>query len=55
MLNGGYEVEYASPLTIPRWQDMLSAKVYTDNLVAVVVDEAHYVDTWYIHAYVYLC
>lgn len=49
VLNGGYQVVYASPesfLTIPRWRDMLSAKIYTDNLVAVVVDEAHCVDTW---------
>lgn len=49
MLNGGYQVVYASPesfLTIPRWRDMLSAKVYADNLVAIVVDEAHCVDTW---------
>ena len=40
-LNGGYQVVYASLkafLTIPRWRDMLSAKVYTDNLVAVVVE-----------------
>lgn len=41
MLNGGYQVVYASPeyfLTIPRWRDMLSAKVYADYLVVVVVD-----------------
>ena len=30
-----------------QWRSMLSTAVYTRNLVAIVVDEAHCIHTWY--------
>ena len=42
-------VLYCSPesfLTIAKWRDMLASDVYRDNLVRLIVDEAHCVHSW---------
>ncbi len=31
-----------------RWRDMLVSPVYQENLVALIVDEAHCVKKWYV-------
>ena len=46
---GEYQLVYLSPealLTNDTWRDMLQSSVYQDNLIAVVVDEAHCVKKW---------
>ena len=46
---GLYQLVYLSPealLTDGRWRDMFLCPVYTNNLVAFVVDEAHCVKKW---------
>lgn len=46
---GSYQLVYLSPealLTDLKWRDMLLCSVYTDKLVALVVDEAHCVKKW---------
>ena len=46
---GLYQLFSLSPealLTDGRWRDMFLYPVYTDNLVAFVVDEAHCVKKW---------
>ncbi len=48
---GEYQLVYMSPealLNDDRWRDMLSNSVYQENLVALVVDEAHCVKKWYV-------
>ena len=48
VVSGGYQVVYARPKSLPsmqRWRDMLASPVYVSNLVALVVDEAHCIDT----------
>ena len=52
---GLYQLVYLSPealLTNPMWRDMLLCPVYTDNLVALVVDEAHCVKKWSVNSIV---
>ncbi len=44
-----YQLVYLSPealLTNATWRDMLQCPVYQQNLVALVVDEAHCVKKW---------
>lgn len=46
---GCYHLVYTSPeciLTVPKWRDMLSSKVYQQNLIAIAVDEAHCIESW---------
>ena len=55
VIRGSCQVVYASPeslLTVQHWRDMLASPVYASNLVALVVDEAHCIDTWYVLNYV---
>ena len=47
--DGKYQLVYLSPealLTNMTWRDMLQSPVYQQNLVALVVDEAHCVKKW---------
>ena len=46
---GHYQVIFFSPELILRnetWRDMITSSVYRDNLVGLVVDEAHCVKKW---------
>ena len=47
--NGMFQIVFISPeaLILLKWRNMLSNKVYRDNLVAFVVDEAHCIKKWY--------
>ena len=47
--NGEFQLLYVSPeciLSNPQWRDMLLLPVYQENLVALVVDEAHCITMW---------
>ena len=47
--SGKYQLVYMSPeslLTDERWRDMLLSPVYHENLVGLIVDEAHCVKKW---------
>jgi len=47
--SGKYQLVYLSPealLTNVTWRDMLQSPVYQQNLVALVIDEAHCVKKW---------
>ena len=49
ILKGEYHILYSSPESLlgnNKWRDMLSSPVYQKSLVAIVVDEAHCVDSW---------
>ena len=49
VVRGSCQVLYVSPesyLTVQCWRDMLASLVYASNFVALVVDEAHCIDTW---------
>ena len=46
---GQYQIVYISPealLLNPQWREMLLSRVYKENLVAFVVDEAHCITKW---------
>ena len=48
--SGQHQIVYMSPealLRDERWRDMLLSDVYSERLVALVVDEAHCVKKWY--------
>ncbi len=49
IVDGAYQLVLFTPemlLQSRRWRDMLSNEVYTTNLKALVVDEAHTVKKW---------
>ena len=49
VLEGGYQLVFMSPEALigcKHWQEMLLTRKYKDDLVALVVDEAHCVKTW---------
>ena len=49
VFEGHYQILFLSPeslLTNNKWRDVLMSDVYQQNLVAVVVDEAHCVKKW---------
>ena len=49
VLHGGYQLVFMSPEALigcKHWQEMLLTRKYKDDLVALVVDEAHCVKTW---------
>ena len=51
IVNGEYQMIYVSPeslLARKRWRKMLLSDVYQQNLVAIVIDEAHCVRNWYV-------
>ena len=46
---GMVQLLYVSPESIlsnPQWRDMLLLCVYQKNIVALVVDEAHFIIMW---------
>ena len=46
---GQFQLLYISPESLlrnPQWRELLLSKVYSENLVALVVDEAHCVIKW---------
>ena len=44
---GQYQVVYFKMLfTVNDWRDMLANSTYQQNLIALVIDEAHCVKTW---------
>ena len=46
---GQFQLLYISPESLlrnPQWRELLLSKVYRENLVALVVDEAHCVTKW---------
>ena len=48
MLHGGYQLVFMSPEALigcKHWQEMLLTRKYKDDLVALVVNEAHCVKT----------
>ena len=49
IINGEYQMAFIIPealLLKKRWRNMLLCEVYQQNLIAVVVDEAHCVRNW---------
>ena len=49
VLTGNVELVFISPesiITNPLYRNMLFTKAYKDNMVGLVVDEAHCVKTW---------
>ena len=49
VLGGKYQIVFLSPellLTELRWREMLRTDVYQKNLVGLIIDEAHCVETW---------
>ena len=47
--NGEFQIIFISPeaLILLKWRNILSTRVYRDNLVVFVVDEAHCIQKWY--------
>ena len=46
---GAYQIVYMSPETLledEQWRDMLLTSVYIQNLVGLIIDEAHCVKKW---------
>ena len=51
VLRGQIQLLFISPESIlinPKYRNMLLSKHYKENLVALVIDEAHCVKTWYV-------
>ena len=51
ILTGGFQLVYLSPeslLTDREWRVILEGPLFQDNLVALVIDEAHCVKKWYV-------
>jgi len=49
IVNAEYQIIYISPesfLARKRWRKLLLSDVYQQNLVAIVIDEAHFVRNW---------
>ena len=49
--NGEYQLIFISPealICCMEWRSMLSTKIYQNNLVAFVIDEAHCIKKWYV-------
>ena len=47
--DGDFQLVYISPesaLLNPQWREMLLSRVYQENLVALIVDEAHCITQW---------
>ena len=46
---GKYQLLYISPESLlrnPQWRERLLSHAYQENLVGIVVDEAHYIAKW---------
>ncbi|XP_078583384.1 putative ATP-dependent DNA helicase RecS [Branchiostoma floridae x Branchiostoma japonicum] len=49
ILDGGFQLMFGNPETFvldPKWRDMLQSTVFQENLVGIVVDEAHKTPNW---------
>ena len=54
ILKGQYQLVFMSPESLfcnLVWRRMLSTSIYSKNLIAFVVDEAHCVKKWYVFSY----
>ena len=52
VVKGEVDIVFISPesiITNPIFRNMLLSKVYKDNMVGLVVDEAHCVKTWLVN------
>lgn len=52
ILHGEYQLVFLIPESMLRdliWREMFRSDVYQKNLVALVVDEAHCVEKWYVN------
>ncbi|CAH1276718.1 Hypp9406 [Branchiostoma lanceolatum] len=50
ILEGKFQLMFGNPETFvldPKWRDMLQSTVFQNNLVGIVVDEAHQTPNWY--------
>ena len=50
ILNGDCQLVYITPesLMSRKWRQMLCTSLYTQRLKAVVIDEAHCIDKWFV-------
>ena len=51
VIEGKYQLVYISPEQLignPKYRSMCQSEVYVENLVALVIDEAHCVKKWYV-------
>ncbi len=51
LIKGAYQIVYFTPemiLASRRWREMLIGEVYSHQLRAFIVDEAHTVKKWYV-------
>ncbi len=51
VIKGAYQIVYFTPemiLASRRWREMLIGEVYSHQLRAFIVDEAHTVKKWYV-------
>ncbi len=51
IMEGNFSLIFGSPeswILNPKWQAMLASILYQDNLVAIVIDEAHVTYKWWI-------
>jgi ATP-dependent DNA helicase RecQ len=49
LYEGGYQILFFSPEALvcdDTWREMIQTKVYKDNIIAFVIDEAHLVKKW---------
>ena len=52
VLTGGFQLVYLSPESLlmdRQWRVILESPLFQDNLVALVIDEAHCVKKWYVY------
>ena len=53
---GVFSLVFMSPeslLKVLRWREMFRSKIYQDNLVGLIVDEAHCVEKWWVYYILY--
>ena len=56
--NGHYSIVLCHPealLNTRKGQSLLTDPVFKDNAVAVVIDECHIIEKWYVHPHVHVC
>ena len=49
LYEGGYQILFFSPEAVvcdDTWREMIQTKVYKDNIIAFIIDEAHLVKKW---------
>ena len=58
IFHGHYQLVFLSPESLVnnfRWRDMLANPIYKENLVGLIVDEAHCVQKWYLTMLCFVC